>query len=818
MRFFLLCCVLALALPARATHYRYGSLTWQTVPTDPTGRTIKFKVTQSYREDYPWPVPPVVGGTENPGNLDFGDGAFAPINLVVTSVNLAENSFSGEVEITHTYATISTFTAFFTGSNRLSPPLQNNADQPWYVQTNVRTGSMNNSPVSNLPAVVNLAVNQPAATFTVPASDTQPLTFSLATPADFPVPFVNAPGLVITPTGTATFSTVGKAVGNFYNAIVKVSDGSTTIMVDFLIRIVGPSASPVFDYSTGFTPANASTRQVVVGNPVSFIVKAFDPNAGDVVSLSGSGLPPGSTFGIPTPANPVQSTFAWTPTAGAVGPHVVSFAAQDQVGVQAITSVTINVILCNTQLSTAVTNVNCNGKRNGSIDLTVTGGTAPLSYAWTGPGGYTSAGQDPTGLAAGTYSVTVTDANNCRATTQATVTEPPLEMPQISCPASMSVASDAGTCGAIVTYTAPVGTHSCRNVSTALTAGLPSGALFPVGITTVAYTVTDDAGNSSSCSFAVTVSDLTPPTVLTQDVTVTLAGGTASITAAQVDNGSSDACGVASLSVSPSTFTCANSGANAVLLTVTDANGNSATGPATVTVLGGNPSPGITVTKSSAVYTGVGPNTLVLGYGAQSATLTASGGVSYAWSPAAGLSNASIADPVFTPTAAGTYTYSVLVTNEYGCAATASVTLTVIEARCGNKNDKVTVCHNGHEICISPNAVDAHLTGHPGDVLGACPPSAWSKMAGAASTELSIYPNPSSALTTVSFRMPMDGQAQVRIYNQMGQLVSTVFEGAAKTGEVRTVALDSQPLPAGVYQCRLITNTATETTRLVVEK
>ncbi|KJF41881.1 T9SS type A sorting domain-containing protein [Draconibacterium sediminis] len=53
------------------------------------------------------------------------------------------------------------------------------------------------------------------------------------------------------------------------------------------------------------------------------------------------------------------------------------------------------------------------GAHDGALDLEVAGGTAPYSYAWTGPDGFTYSGQDPTGLYPGIYEVTVTDAREC---------------------------------------------------------------------------------------------------------------------------------------------------------------------------------------------------------------------------------------------------------------------------------------------------------------------------------------------------------------------------------------------------------------------
>ena len=106
-----------------------------------------------------------------------------------------------------------------------------------------------------------------------------------------------------------------------------------------------------------------------------------------------------------------------------------------------------------------------------------------------------------------------------------------------------------------------------------------------VGPNTVTLTVTDVNGNTSTDTATITVEDNVAPNVITQNFTVTLnTNGQASITANDIDGGSSDNCALASITASPTTFTCANVGANTVTLSVTDVNGNTSTGTATVTV------------------------------------------------------------------------------------------------------------------------------------------------------------------------------------------------------------------------------------------
>ena len=106
-----------------------------------------------------------------------------------------------------------------------------------------------------------------------------------------------------------------------------------------------------------------------------------------------------------------------------------------------------------------------------------------------------------------------------------------------------------------------------------------------IGDNTVSLTVTDDNGNESTCEATVTVEDNVLPIASCQNLVVQLDDtGTSSITAAQIDNGSSDACGIANLSLDLSDFDCSDVGANTVILTVTDVNDNSSTCPAIVTV------------------------------------------------------------------------------------------------------------------------------------------------------------------------------------------------------------------------------------------
>ncbi|GAB4286321.1 MAG: hypothetical protein Kow0068_11880 [Marinilabiliales bacterium] len=74
-------------------------------------------------------------------------------------------------------------------------------------------------------------------------------------------------------------------------------------------------------------------------------------------------------------------------------------------------------------LSETHTDVTTCGGSDGTIDLTVSGGIPGYSYSWTGPSSFTATTEDLTGLIAGAYIVTVTDANLCENTLTVSISE-----------------------------------------------------------------------------------------------------------------------------------------------------------------------------------------------------------------------------------------------------------------------------------------------------------------------------------------------------------------------------------------------------------
>jgi gliding motility-associated-like protein len=122
-----------------------------------------------------------------------------------------------------------------------------------------------------------------------------------------------------------------------------------------------------------------------------------------------------------------------------------------------------------------------------------------------------------------------------------------------------------------------------------------------VSANNIALSVTDISGNSASSSALITVLDTMSPVAIAQNLTLFLdINGQVTAQASQVDNGSYDNCGVASLILSDSVFTCADSGINNTTLSVFDVSGNSSTATAQLSIID-TISPSV-ITQNITVY------------------------------------------------------------------------------------------------------------------------------------------------------------------------------------------------------------------------
>lgn len=183
--------------------------------------------------------------------------------------------------------------------------------------------------------------------------------------------------------------------------------------------------SDVNDCSRTFSPLAALTENPEITG--SFIIT--DLSCGDPVASNDGAIDASISGGAG------GFTFLWS------GPNGFTATTEDISGVAAgtytleVTDLDGCVQNMGTQLvdapppltaTTTQVNNSCYGEANGSIDLTVSGGIAPYSFAWTGPSGFTSTSEDLSGLAAGDYSVTVTYTGSCAApfTSIASITQP----------------------------------------------------------------------------------------------------------------------------------------------------------------------------------------------------------------------------------------------------------------------------------------------------------------------------------------------------------------------------------------------------------
>ena len=211
----------------------------------------------------------------------------------------------------------------------------------------------------------------------------------------------------------------------------------------------------------------------------------------------------------------------------------------------------------------------CSGGTDGALSASVSGGTPGYNYLWS-PG--LATGSSISGVGVGTYTVTVTDANGCTDSDAGTVVQNDPTPPTIICPATANISMDAGLCTSSASIGTPTTDDNCGVASVVVDNPGP----YSVGTTTVTWTVTDDNGNTATCSQDVVVTDDEDPTITCPaTANISMDAGLCTSSASIGTPTTDDNCGVASVVVdNPGPYSV---GTTTVTWTVTDDNGNTAT-------------------------------------------------------------------------------------------------------------------------------------------------------------------------------------------------------------------------------------------------
>lgn len=354
-------------------------------------------------------------------------------------------------------------------------------------------------------------------------------------------------------------------------------------------------------------------------------------------------------------------TYTWSPgnlsgasqTSLGVGTYTIS--VKDAGNCIGSTTVAITQPAAVSAAITATVPTNC-GQSVGGATVTASGGTPGYTYSWS-PSGGTAAGAS--GLAAGNYTVTVTDSKGCIKTAGTLINSAGGPTVTVSSQTNIACFGDS-TGAAAVSATGGSGTYtytwSPSGGSSFSASGLPAGT----------YTVTVSDG---SCpGFAVVTLTQSPSisaAVSTTAANCAASDGSASVTA----SGGTGALSYLWSTGSATTTSISNLAPGAYTVTVTDSKGCTQTASGLVTVNNGS----FAVDAGTSTTIETGGNTVLHGTGPAGAT--------YSWTPSSSLSCSTCQNPTASPDV--TTTYTLIVTNSSGCSSVDTVTI-IVRKPCGD--------------------------------------------------------------------------------------------------------------------------------------
>ncbi|MEJ8562106.1 HYR domain-containing protein [Yoonia sp. GPGPB17] len=307
--------------------------------------------------------------------------------------------------------------------------------------------------------------------------------------------------------------------------------GDADVGLTFSLTVSDGITSSVAATVTVTVEAPADTVDPVVTVPADISVNT-DPGASTaVVSYAGAM----ATDNVGVTSGPTLTGGLASGAAFPVGITVVTFEAADAAGNTGSASFSVTVNDNEDPIVSGPSDVvvsTDSGQNIATVTYAIPTATDNVGVA-SGPAltaGLASGASFPLGTTTVTYTATDAAGNAGAASFNVTVNDN--EAPVVSVPANIMVATDPGQNTATVTYATPTATDNVAvTTAPALTAGLASGAIFPVGVTTVTFQAGDAAGNLGDASFTVTVTDDENPVVnVPADIAVTTDAGQSTAT------------------------------------------------------------------------------------------------------------------------------------------------------------------------------------------------------------------------------------------------------------------------------------------------
>ncbi len=347
------------------------------------------------------------------------------------------------------------------------------------------------------------------------------------------------------------------SVGGSFENYTVVDLAGNTASCGFLVKIIDGSPPEITCPPDITVNANPGTCSKVV----TYSLPAVSDNCPSVSLVRTAGLGSGSSF--------------------PVGTTTIEYTATDISNNESVCSFNITVLESEPPQITCIPDISTNndpGVCGAVVNYVAPVGTDNCSGATTTlTSGIGSGNLFPVGTSTETYTVTDASGNTTSCSFDVEVIDS--EDPVIDCPSDITVSNDAGECTAIVNFAAPSATDNCAVASVLQTSGPVSGSVFPSGITPVEFTATDDAGNTSTCTFNIIVEDTEPPVITCPgDLTFAIPGGACSGTLTYPDPTLSDNCPVPTFSVisGPASGDIVSTGVYSIELQAEDAAGNTA--------------------------------------------------------------------------------------------------------------------------------------------------------------------------------------------------------------------------------------------------